>query len=122
MPILILAILAFMRALWVSFKDPKFRGLLIFISGLILFGGIFYHNVEGWTYLNSFYFCISTLGTVGFGDVVPVTTPGKIFTMIYIIVGIGAFLVFINTLTTNVAERRKRMKREKGLPEEADKD
>jgi hypothetical protein len=43
-----------------------------------------YHHLEGWSWGLSVYFCIVAMTTVGYGDVVPVTDGGKIFTIIYI--------------------------------------
>lgn len=35
------------------------------------FGAILFHFLEGWSYVDSFYFCFISLTTVGFGDLVP---------------------------------------------------
>jgi hypothetical protein len=104
---LIIAVIAFGRALLFSLKDPNFRGLLLFVVLLISIGTVFYHRVEGWSYLNSVYFCIVTLATVGYGDFVPTTGLGKVFTMFYIIFGIGSFVVFVNSIITSMQEHRK---------------
>lgn len=37
----------------------------------IAFGAILFHILEGWSYVDSFYFCFISLTTVGFGDLVP---------------------------------------------------
>lgn len=107
MPVLLVAVIAFVRAVWLSFRDPKFRGLFFFVFSLILVGTIFYHYIEGWSYLDAAYFCVSTLATVGFGDITPTTTIGKVFTIFFIIFGIGAFLAFVNALVTDIAKRRE---------------
>jgi hypothetical protein len=52
-------------------------------------GTVFYHFQEKWTWVNSWYFCVVTLATVGYGDLVPKTDFGKLFTSVYIILGIG---------------------------------
>lgn len=57
-----------------------------------------YHYLEGWEWLDSIYFCIITLTTVGYGDFSPQTDAGKAFTIIYIIMGVGIILSFINTV------------------------
>lgn len=61
-------------------------------------GSVFYHFIEGWSWLNSVYFSVITLTTVGYGDFHPVTDGGKIFTIFYILMGIGLMLSFINEL------------------------
>lgn len=80
---IILAVFAFIRAITYSLKDEKFRGVLILASGMIFLGAVFYHQVEGWSYLDSFYFCVVTLATVGYGDFTPKTVEGKIFTIFF---------------------------------------
>jgi len=68
--------------------------LLAFII-LILVGTWVYHLAEGWSYFNSLYFTIVTVTTIGYGDFVPITTMGKIFTMVFPFIGIGmAFYLF----------------------------
>ena len=83
-------------------KDPQFRGLLGSVLLLLLTGTLVYHNLEGWSWLDSFYFSLITLSTVGYGDFSPKTAAGKIFTMIYILIGLGVLSSFI----LMVAERQ----------------
>lgn len=63
--------------------------------GLISSGTIFYRLVEGWGWLDSLYFCVVTLPTVGYGDLHPVTPLAKLFTIPYIILGVAMLGVFI---------------------------
>ncbi|XP_024080678.1 TWiK family of potassium channels protein 7-like isoform X2 [Cimex lectularius] len=51
-----------------------------------------------WDFLGSLFFCATTSMTVGFGDIVPVTDSGKIFTIIYALTGIPLFLTFASSL------------------------
>lgn len=103
---LIVAIIAFIRAVAYSLRDPKFKGLLTFVTVLILMSAVFYHRVEGWSFLDAIYFCVVTLATVGYGDFVPKTTEGRIYTIFFIIFGIGIFLAFVNTIITDLRQRR----------------
>jgi hypothetical protein len=48
--------------------------------------------------LNALYFCVVTLATIGYGDLHPETRLGKVFTIIYIFVGVGTLGVFISTV------------------------
>ncbi len=86
----------FIRALLAGFKDPEFKGLFFFVLIILLSGTIFYHQVEKWNLLDSLYFSTTTLTTVGFGDLAPKTDLGKVFTIIYLFVGIGVILGFVN--------------------------
>jgi len=88
----------FLRTLGYGFKDPKFKGLLAFVLIILLSGTIFYHQIEKWSLLDSFYFSTTTLTTVGYGDLTPKTDLGKIFTIIYLFIGIGVILGFVNVV------------------------
>lgn len=78
------------------------------VALLVLSGGaVFYHHVEHLSWLDAFYFCTITLTTVGYGDIVPHTDAGKLFTIGYVIVGIGILATFANLLIKNAMARRQ---------------
>lgn len=88
----------FLKTLISFLKDKEYRKLLITTLIVLMGGATFYHYIEGWSWLNSLYFSIITLTTIGYGDFSPQTDVGKGFTIFYIIVGIGIILTFIDTL------------------------
>ena len=55
-------------------------------------------RVQGWSWLDAFYFCVISLSTVGFGDFSPTTPESKIFTIIYIFLGLSIFVSLVNML------------------------
>jgi voltage-gated potassium channel Kch len=61
-------------------------------AALILLAAVFYRMVEGWSLLDSLYFSVVTIASVGYGDLAPQTALGKIFTVGYIFAGIGLFV------------------------------
>jgi len=87
--------------------SKKNRPLVIATFTLFATGTIVFHFLEGWRWFDSFYFCVVTLATVGYGDLAPKTDLGKIFTIFYIISGIGIFLAFIQGYFDFLKEGRK---------------
>jgi len=61
--------------------------------------------MEGWNLLDSLYFSVVALTTIGYGDPSPSTAASKIFTIFYIFVGIGIILVFVNAVAERAMER-----------------
>jgi hypothetical protein len=96
----------FFRALRTLLKDPKFRSLLYLVTLTLASGTFFYHKVEGWRWLDSFYFSVITLATVGFGDFTPQTDLGKIFTVFYIFVGLGILIGFVTPIGEYLINKR----------------
>ena len=89
-----------------SFREPQFRALLLLYGALLFIGTVFYVRTEGWSVLDAVYFCVATLATVGYGDFAPRTAVGKVFTMVYILVGAGVFVVLAAELAVGVIRFR----------------
>ena len=85
----------FGRAVAISLKDPQFKALLSLIVVVLVSGTVFYHFNENWSWLNSLYFSVTTLTTVSFGDLTPHSAGSKIFTIFYLLIGIGILISFI---------------------------
>ena len=77
--------------LFQALRDPVVQGILIAVAALVAIGCVFYPLVEGWSLLDSLYFCMVSLTTVGYGDLAPETAAGKLFTVFYIIGGVALF-------------------------------
>lgn len=79
-----------------GFNKHIYRVLLVAAVGMIALGTVFYHFIEGWRWLDSYYFSVVTLATVGYGDFTPKTDIGKLFTTFYILSGVGIITAFIS--------------------------
>ncbi|MEK7626285.1 MAG: potassium channel family protein [Patescibacteria group bacterium] len=88
----------------------NFRLAGLLAGSMILIGTVFYHFVEKLSYLDSFYFSVITLATVGYGDITPKTDIGKLFTAFYVLAGIGIIATFANLLIKRAATNRAQKK------------
>lgn len=88
-------------------SDPQVRGLLGLTSALVAISTFFYHWAEGWSYLDACYFSVITLATVGYGDFAPKTDLGKLFTIGFILIGVGLFVALASAVAGSIIEARR---------------
>ena len=88
-----------------QFDKHIYRILLGSVAVLLAVGTLFYHHVEHFSWVDAYYFCVVSLATVGYGDLVPHTDIGKIFTTFYIIIGVGILTTFISYNFRRTAHR-----------------
>jgi len=86
----------FWRAIIDFFRDERYRVLIISALSVLFTGTVVFHFVEGWRVLDSLYYSVITLTTVGYGDFSPQTDFGKVFSILYVFTGIGIIFGFIN--------------------------
>jgi small-conductance mechanosensitive channel len=98
--------------------DPiRFRltiNLIIFLAVLVV-GTIVFMLVENRSLIDAFYYIIVTMATVGYGDIVPATSAGKIIAILLIVTGVGTFLGVIANATELMLSRREKLARMKKL-------
>ncbi len=93
--------------LWSKLSFP------ISILIIIILGGTFvFHIVEEWRYIDSLYFTVVTITTVGYGDFAPQTDLGKLITVLYLFLGVGIVLYLFSMLSRLMFSRhlRERLK------------
>jgi voltage-gated potassium channel len=76
-------------------------GLLLIV---IVGGTMGYRIIEGWSFLDSLYMTITTITTVGYTEVHPLSTAGRIFSMILILSGVGTAFYILTTLVQYMLE------------------
>lgn len=87
-------------------KQPRILPILLVGVTVLGTGTVFYHHVENLKWLDSIYFSVITLTTVGYGDIVPTTDAGKIFTIFYVLIGISLIAGVANYLLRHAFSRR----------------
>jgi len=76
-------------------------GLLFLLLGI---GTLGYMIIEGWSLLDSLYMTVTTVTTVGFREVQPLDTAGRVFTICLILLGVGVALYILVGIVTLVVE------------------
>jgi voltage-gated potassium channel len=77
------------------------RRLLFAIYAFIIIvaiGVIGYMVIEHWTFLDALYMTVTTITTVGFKEVYPLSDAGRIFSIFLIIGGVGGALYILTTI------------------------
>jgi len=95
----------------INFKKHPILSLSIASVLIILTGTIFYHLAEGLRWIDALYFSVITITTVGYGDFSPQTDVGKLFTIVYILNGIGIIFGFINAINDRRMSKNKTEKK-----------
>lgn len=90
--------MSFIKIIISFLNDKQYLKLLVLSTAIIGLGTITYRLLEKWDWVDCLYFSVVTLTTVGYGDIAPTTTGGKIFTIFYIILGLGIILNFIEII------------------------
>lgn len=86
-------------------KKHVFIIVVLFILAIFL-GSVIYHNVESWNYIDSTYFVIITMTTIGYGDLVPQTDIGKVFTMFFSFFAIAIAFYTISVISNYIFEKK----------------
>ena len=87
---------------------------LIIVSFMVILLGTFLmygvesnqRNSEIKTLEDALWWCIATVTTVGYGDIVPVTSLGRYVAIAYMGFGIALITILLSTITTNFYKKR----------------
>jgi voltage-gated potassium channel len=87
-------------------RDPETKALPLMVGLLLLTGTIFYWTAEDWTLIQALSFSVVTLTTVGYGDLTPTSDYSRIFTIIYIFLGLGVFVAFVTSIAHHYTRQK----------------
>ncbi len=93
----------------------KFKWVLATALSVIATGTVFYHFFMPLRWIDSIYFSVVTITTVGYGDIHPTNDITKIFTIFYVLVGVGIIAASLNILVRIAAQRQAKKIKSKRL-------
>jgi voltage-gated potassium channel len=92
--------------------------LLVMVTAV---GTAGYHFIEGWPWFDGFYMVVTTLTTIGYQEVHPLSHAGRVFNVIVILTGVSLVLLGVGALSQALLEfelqsffGRRRMERDIG--------
>ncbi|MBZ5701147.1 MAG: potassium channel protein [Acidobacteriia bacterium] len=93
--------------------------VLIFLALVVLSGSAGFHYLEGWPWFDAFYMTLTTMTTVGYGEIHPLSHAGRVFNSFLIVGSVIAVASTIATFSQALLEfefgkvfGRRRMERE----------
>ncbi len=102
-----------------AFRTLRSIGALLL--AVMAIGTAGFHYIEGWTWFDGFYMVITTLTTIGYQEVHPLSHAGRVFNVFVILAGVSLLLLGVGALSQALLEfelqsffGRRRMEREIG--------
>jgi len=89
-------------------RRRKLLTLGLLLAAVVAGGTLGYVLITGCSLIDAFYMTIISVTTVGYREVVPLQTPGKIFTILLIIMGLGIVFYVLETIVEDTMEGRIR--------------
>ena len=74
------------------------------VTAIIILGAAGYVLIEGMTWIDGLYMAVTTVSTVGFGEVKPLSPEGRLFTIGLVIIGVSSAGYLLATATELVFE------------------
>ena len=84
----------------------KLLAAIIGMIGILIIGTTGYMLIEGWSLLDALYMTVITITTVGYQEVQPLDSSGRLFTMFLLVVGVGGALYALTAVVEFVLEGR----------------
>ncbi len=92
----------------IATDESRLRFYIVVLLFIILVGSVGFSLSENLSAIDSLYFSIVTITTVGYGDIHPVSTIGKYMAVVLIITGGVSFLAVVGKATEMMMNKRER--------------
>lgn len=89
-------------------SQTRLRQGLVVLAAILAAGTVGYMKLEGWTFEESFFMTVITVSTVGYGEIHPLSTAGRAFTIFLIAGGVSGVTLVFSALIGYLIEGRFR--------------
>lgn len=86
-----------------TLRSRMATGIGIF-AALIAVGTVGYMTIERWSFLDALFMTVTTVTTVGYREVHPLDTQGRVFTIFLVLFGVGTAFYLLTTFVAFVIE------------------
>ena len=94
------------KQVWKFLQRENLDRVLLVITVLIIFSSLTYSIAEQKTIIDSLWWTIVTVTTVGYGDISPVTLIGRLVAIINMIVGVGVLAILSASLASFLVSKK----------------
>lgn len=88
-------------------KYEPIKAILLFVTIMIIGGTLIFMELENWSFLDSLYFTVSTVTTVGYGDFVATEPATKLIAIIYMLLSVPLLLISVGVISDAVYHERE---------------
>lgn len=85
----------------------KIRIIVSTLIALIAGGTVLFHWLEPFTWIQAFYFTVTTMTTVGYGDLTPSNDVTRLFVSFYILIAVSLYVSLITHFGSHYLEFRQ---------------
>jgi voltage-gated potassium channel len=82
----------------------RVRYALAAIIVVITLGTLGFYVIEGWSFTDSLFMTVTTVTTVGYGEVHPLSQAGRIFSICLMLVGVGTVAYALSTTVQSIVQ------------------
>jgi voltage-gated potassium channel len=107
------------KAIYTAFRNTQVQALILTCVLIAVAQAFIFMRIEDWRFLDAFYFSVVSMATVGYGDFAPQTSLGKITALLFLMVGIGIFVLTVSSIAQVILRETSPSKRQEAQEKES---